>query len=67
MADLLKPVAVFALAAFCAWGVNVWFSLFSNRDVGFVIGFCTLGLIAWLYDRRQAYLRRSNTAMTERD
>jgi hypothetical protein len=58
-------LAVLALGAFTAFLVGQWERLIGDKDLAFLIGFPALCLIAWLYDRRQAKLQRSNRATTE--
>jgi hypothetical protein len=67
MAGLLQWLAVLALGAVVTFIVKRWEAFVGDTDVAFLIGFPTLCLIAWLYDRRQARLQKSSRAMTEPD
>jgi hypothetical protein len=58
-------VAMLALGAVVAFLVNHWERFIGDKDAAFLIGFPALCLIAWLYDRRQARLRRSSKVTTE--
>jgi hypothetical protein len=60
-------LAMLALGSFVAFLVNRWEAFVGDTDLAFLIGFPTLCLIAWIYDRRQAKLRKSNMATIERD
>lgn len=60
-------LAVLALGAFVTFLVKRWETFVGDTDLAFLIGFPALCLIAWIYDRRQARLRKSNKAMTEPD
>jgi cyanate permease len=59
--------AMLALGSFVAFLVARWQDFIGDKDLAFLIGFPLLCLIAWIYDLRQARLRKSNRAMTERD
>lgn len=67
MTGLLQWIAVLALGTFVTFLVKRWEAFVGDTDLAFLIGFPTLCLIAWIYDRRQARLRKSNTATTEPD
>lgn len=67
MTAALQFAATLALGAFAAFLVKHWEQFVGDKDMAFLIGFPTLCLIAWLYDRRQAQLRRSNRATIEHD
>lgn len=56
-----------AFGLFVAWLCERWIGLFDNRVEACLIGFILMVVIAYFYDRRQARLRRSNMATTERD
>lgn len=59
----MQFIAVLALGAVTAFLVDHWERFIGDKDTAFLIGFPTLCLIAWLYDR--ARLRRSSKATTE--
>ncbi len=61
----MQFIAVLALGAVTAFLVDHWERFIGDKDTAFLIGFPTLCLIAWLYDRRQAKLQRSSRATTE--
>jgi hypothetical protein len=61
----MQFVAVLALGAVTAFLVDHWERFVGDKDAAFLIGFPILCLIAWLYDRRQARLRKSSKATTE--
>lgn len=61
----MQFIAVLALGAVVAFLVDHWERFIGDKDTAFLIGFPTLCLIAWLYDRRQEKLRRSNRETTE--
>lgn len=65
MDGFLQFVAVLALGAFTAFLVNHWERFVGDKDLAFLIGFPTLCLIAWIYDRRQARLRESSRVTKE--
>lgn len=67
MAWLIQTAAMLALGAAATFFVKRWEAFVGDTDLAFLIGFPTLCLIAWLYDRRQARLQKSNRAMTEPD
>ena len=67
MTGLLQFAAMLALGAFVAWLVGLWQGFVGDKDLAFLIGFPSLCLIAWIYDRRQAKLQKSSKAMTERE
>jgi len=67
MAGLIQWLAMLALGAFTAFLVARWQNLIGDKDLAFLIGFPLLCVIAWIYDRRQARLQKSNRAMTEPD
>jgi hypothetical protein len=67
MAGLLQWLAVLALGAVVALIVRRWEAFIGDTDIAFLIGFPALCLIAFIYDRRQARLQKSNTATTEPD
>lgn len=67
MIALFQFVASLALLAFTTWLVNHWIAFVGDQDMAFLIGFPALCLIGWIYDRRQAQLRKSNRARTARD
>ena len=66
---MVQFIAGLALLGVCTWLANKWFGLF-GPDYFYTagaLGFGLLCLIAFIYDRRQAQLQKSNRAMTERD
>jgi len=65
MTGLIQIVAVLGLGAFTAFLVRHWEQFIGDKDTAFLIGFPALCLIAFIYDRRQASLRRSSTATIE--
>jgi cyanate permease len=67
MAGLVQIGLTLALGAVVTFLVKRWETFVGDTDLAFLIGFPALCLIAWLYDRRQARLRKSSTAMTEHD
>lgn len=67
MAWLIQTAAMLALGAVVTFLVKRWEAFVGDTDLAFIIGFPTLCLIAWLYDRRQARLQKSNRVTTERD
>jgi hypothetical protein len=67
MAGLIQWLAVLALGAVVTFIVKRWEAFVGDTDIAFLIGFPAMCLIAWLYDLRQARLRKSNKAMTEPD
>lgn len=67
MTGFIQFVAMLALGAFVTFLVKRWETFVGDTDLAFLIGFPALCLIAWIYDRRQARLRKSNMAMTEPD
>lgn len=67
MIALFQIAATLALGALAAFLVKHWEQLVGDKDMAFLIGFPALCLIAWLYDRRQAQLRKSNKATIEHD
>jgi cyanate permease len=67
MTSLIQLLAALALGAVVTFFVKRWEAFVGDTDLAFLIGFPALCLIAWIYDRRQARLRKSNMAMTERD
>lgn len=67
MTAALQFAATLALGALAAFLVKHWEQLVGDKDMAFLIGFPALCLIAWLYDRRQAQLRKSSRATIERD
>jgi hypothetical protein len=67
MAGLIQWLAVLSLGAFVTFLVKRWEAFVGDTDLAFLIGFPALCLIAWIYDRRQARLQKSNKAMTEHD
>jgi hypothetical protein len=66
---MVQFVAGLALLALVAWLANLWLGLFGAESfyTGAFIWIVAMCLIAWLYDRRQAQLRKSNRATTEPD
>lgn len=64
---MVQTAAILALGAVVTFLVKRWEAFVGDTDLAFLIGFPALCLIAWLYDRRQARLRKSNKAMTEPD
>lgn len=62
-------IAGLALLGVTTWLVNRWLGLFGPEyfyeAAGFWIG--AMLLIAWIYDRRQATLKKSSKATTERE
>jgi hypothetical protein len=67
MAGLLQWLAVLALGAVVAFIVRRWEAFIGDTDIAFLIGFPALCLIAFIYDRRQARLQKSNRATIEPD
>jgi cyanate permease len=67
MAWLLQTAAVLALGAVVTFLVKRWEAFVGDTDLAFLIGFPTLCLIAWIYDRRQARLQKSSKATIEHD
>jgi hypothetical protein len=67
MAGLLQWLAVLALGAVVALIVRRWEAFIGDTDIAFLIGFPALCLIAFIYDRRQARLQKSNRATIEPD
>jgi hypothetical protein len=67
MAGLIQWLAVLALGAVVTFLVKRWEAFVGDTDIAFLIGFPAMCLIAWIYDLRQARLRKSNKAMTEPD
>jgi len=67
MTAFLQFAATLALGALAAFLVKHWEQFIGDKDVAFLIGFPALCLIAWVYDRRQAQLRKSSKATIERD
>lgn len=61
----MQFIAVLALGAVVAFLVDHWERFIGDKDTAFLIGFPTLCLIAWLYDQRQARLRKSSKATIE--
>ena len=61
----MQFVAVLALGAVTAFLVDHWERFIGDKDTAFLIGFPALCLIAWLYDRRQERLQKSNKETTE--
>jgi hypothetical protein len=61
----MQFIAVLALGAVTAFLVDHWERFIGDKDTAFLIGFPALCLIAWLYDRRQANLRKSSRATIE--
>ena len=64
---LFQWLAVLALAAVVTFLVKRWEAFVGDTDLAFLIGFPALCLISWIYDRRQARLRKSSKVMTEPD
>ncbi|MEH2501250.1 cyanate permease [Bradyrhizobium sp. AZCC 1578] len=64
MIEFSAFIATLALGAFVAFLVNRWELFVGDKDLAFLIGFPALCLIAWIYDRRQASLRKSNKEKT---
>ena len=60
-------IAALALLAVTTWLVGHWEQFVGDKDMAFLIGFPALCLIAWIYDRRQAKLQKSNRETTELD
>lgn len=67
MAWLIQTAAVLALGAIVTFLVKRWEAFVGDTDLAFLIGFPTLCLIAWIYDRRQARLQKSSRATIEPD
>jgi cyanate permease len=67
MIALFQIAATLALGALSAFLVKNWEQFIGDKDMAFLIGFPILCLIAWLYDRRQAQLRKSNRVTIEHD
>ena len=67
MTALIQFAITLALGAFVAYLVRHWESFVGDKDMAFLIGFPAMCLIAWLYDRRQARLRKSSMATTEHE
>jgi hypothetical protein len=67
MTGLIQWISALALGAFVTFLVKRWEAFVGDTDLAFIIGFPTLCLIAWIYDRRQERLQKSNKAMTEHD
>jgi hypothetical protein len=67
MAGLLQWLAVLALGAVVTFLVKRWEAFIGDTDIAFLIGFPALCLIAFIYDRRQARLQKSNRATIEPD
>ena len=61
----MQFIAVLALGAVTAFLVDHWERFIGDKDTAFLLGFPTLCLIAWLYDRRQASLRESSRVTTK--
>lgn len=61
---IFQFAATLALGAFVAFLVKRWEMFVGDTDLAFLIGFPTLCLIAWVYDRRQASLQKSNKEKT---
>jgi F0F1-type ATP synthase assembly protein I len=61
----MQFIAVTALGAFTAFLVDHWERFIGDKDTAFLIGFPALGLIAWIYDRRQARLQKSSRETIE--
>lgn len=62
MIALFQIAATLALGAVATWLVTNWQNFIGDKDWAFLIGFPALCLIAWLVDRRQARLQKSNAA-----
>lgn len=67
MTALIQLAATLALGAFVAFLVRHWEQFVGDKDIAFLIGFPAMCLIAWIYDRRQARLQRSNKATIEHE
>jgi cyanate permease len=67
MTGFVQWLLMLALGAFVTFLVAQWQGFIGDKDLAFLIGFPLLCLIAWIYDRRQARLQKSNTATTELD
>lgn len=67
MAGFVQFAATLALGAFVAFLVKHWEQFVGDKDTAFLIGFPAMCLIAWIYDLRQARLRKSNKATTEHE
>lgn len=65
MVVLFQLAATLALGALMAFLVRHWESFIGDKDMAFLIGFPAMCLIAWLYDLRQARLRKSSMATIE--
>lgn len=57
---LFQIAATLALGALATWLVTNWQNFIGDKDFAFLIGFPAMCLIAWLVDRRQARLQKSN-------
>lgn len=64
---MMQFIAVTALGAFVAFLVKRWELFIGDTDLAFLIGFPALCLIAWIYDRHQARLQKSNMERKERE
>ena len=60
---MLQFLAVTALGLIATWLVHLWVGLFDNIYVAAAIWIPACCLYGFIYDRRQARLRRSSEAM----
>jgi hypothetical protein len=67
MTGLIQWLAMLALGSFVAFLVARWQDFVGDKDLAFLIGFPALCLIAWIYDLRQARLKKSNRVTIEHD
>ena len=65
MTTLIQLAVTLSLGVFVAFLVRHWEQFVGDKDIAFLIGFPAMCLIAWIYDRRQARLRKSNTVTIE--
>jgi hypothetical protein len=64
---MLQLAATLILGTLVAYLVRHWELLVGDQYTAFLIGFPLLCLIAWIYDRRQARLKKSSKVTTERE
>ncbi len=66
---MVQFIAGLALLGVTTWLVNRWLGLFGpdNFYGAAALWIGAMCLIAWIYDRRQAKLKRSNKGTTERE
>lgn len=65
---MIQFIAGLALLGFVSLLVSQWLNIFGEYFyTGAAVWIALMCLIAWMYDRRQAKLKKSNTATIERD